>query len=88
MKSKSVLTDHIDAITTDPAVKDFFIVVAGEKNSYCAAKTIGPHIISALAETIVEQENGLSSINQMQLAIFKAKGLAKQMMMERTRAVH
>jgi hypothetical protein len=88
MKSKSDLTDHIDAITTDPAVNDFFIVVAGEKGSYCAAKTIGADIVSALAETIVEQENGLSIINEMQLAIFKAKELAKQMMMKKTKVFH
>jgi hypothetical protein len=52
------------------------------------AKSIGPEIISALAKTIVEQEGGLSTINRMQLAIFKAKDLAKQMIMQKAGLAH
>jgi hypothetical protein len=82
------LKNHVDAITSNPEVYDFFIVIAGEGGAYFAGKTIGSEIISALAKTIVEQEGGLSTINRMQLAIFKAKELAKQMIMERAGAVH
>jgi len=88
MEAKSDLSNRIEAITTDPEVNDFFIFIAGEGGAYLGGKTIGPEIISALAKTIVEQEGGLSTINRMQLAIFKAKELAKQMMMERAGGVH
>ncbi|MDH3558995.1 MAG: hypothetical protein OES18_24400 [Deltaproteobacteria bacterium] len=88
METESDLSNRIETITTDPEVDDFFIVISSEGGAYLAGKTIGPDIISALAKIIVEQHGGLSTINRMQLAIFKAKELAKQMMVERTGAVH
>ena len=88
MEEKSDLSNRIEAITTDPEVDDFFIIISSEGGAYLAGKTIGPDIISALAKIIVEQHGGLSTINRMQLAIFKAKDLAKQMIMERASAVH
>ena len=88
MEAKSDLSNRIEAITTDPEVDDFFIVISSEGEAYLAGKTIGPDIISALAKIIVEQHGGLSTINRMQLAIFKAKDLAKQLIMERASAVH
>ena len=88
MEEKFDLSNRIEAITTDPEVDDFFIVISSEGKAYLTGKTIGPDIISALARIIVEQHGGLSTINRMQLAIFKAKDLAKQMMLERAGAVH
>ena len=88
METESDLSNRIEAITSDPEVDDFFIVISSKAGTHFEGETIGPDIISVLAKTIVEQEGGLSTINRMQLAIFKAKELAKQMMVERSRAVH
>ncbi len=88
METESDLSNRIETIKTHPEVVDFFIVIADKRGAYFAGKTIGSEIISALAKTIVEQEGGLSTINRMQLAIFKAKEQAKQMMVARTGAVH
>jgi hypothetical protein len=88
METKPDLSNRIEAITSDPEVDDFFIVISSKTETHFAGKTIGPDIISALAKTIVEQEGGLSTINRMQLAIFKAKDLAKQMIMQKTGLAH
>ena len=88
METDSDLSDRIEKITSDPEVDDFFIVISSKSGSHFGGKTIGPDIISALARTIVEQDGGLSTINRMQLAIFKAKELAKQMLVENAGAVH
>ena len=88
MKKNSDLSNRIEAITSDPEVDDFFIVISSKVGSHFGAKTIGPDIISALAKAIVEQEGGLSAVNRMQLVIFKAKELAKQMLEERVEALH
>ena len=88
MEEKSDLSNRIETITTDPEVDDFFIVISSEGKAYLTGKSIGADIISALAKIIVEQHGGLSTINRMQLAIFKAKDLAKQMIMEKSAAVH
>lgn len=88
MATESDLTNNIEAITTDPEVDDFFIVISSKAGTYLAGKTIGPNIISALAKMIVEQHGGLSTINRMQLAIFKAKELAKQMIMQKAGLAH
>ena len=78
----------IDAITNDTETDDFFIVVTSKSKSYVAGKSIGVNLIAALAKTILEEEGGLATINRMQLAIFKAKELAKQMIMEKARGLH
>jgi hypothetical protein len=88
METKSDLSNRIEAITSDPEVDDFFIVISSKAGTYVGGKTIGPDIISALAKTIVEQEGGLSTLNRMQLAIFKAKELAKHMLEKRVGAMH
>ena len=88
METESDLLNRIEAITSDPEVDDFFIVISSKAGTHFEGKTVGPDIISALAKTIVEQEGGLSIINRMQLAIFKAKDLAKQMVEERYGAMH
>ena len=88
METKSDLSNRIQEITSDPEVDDFFIVISGKTGAHFEGKTIGPEIISALAKTIVEQEGGLATINRMQLAIFKAKELAKQMLEKRVGAMH
>ena len=88
METESDLSNHIEAITSDPEIDDFFIVISGKTGTHCEGKTIGPDIISALAKSIVEQEGGLSIINRMQLAIFKAKDLAKQMIMKKAGLAH
>jgi uncharacterized protein YwlG (UPF0340 family) len=82
------LTKFIDAITNDTETDDFFIVVTSKSKSYVAGKSIGVNLIAALAKTILEEEGGLATINRMQLAIFKAKELAKQMIMEKARGLH
>ena len=88
METESDLSNRIEAVTSDPEVDDFFIVISSKTETHFGGKTIGPDIISALAKTIVEQEGGLSMINRMQLAIFKAKDLAKQMIMQKAGLAH
>ena len=88
MQSESDLSNRIEAITSDPEVDDFFIVISSKVGTHFGGKTIGPDIISALAQTIVEKEEGLSTINRLQLAIFKAKELAKQMLEKRAGGMH
>ena len=88
MKKRSDLSVHIQAITTDPEVDDFFIVISSKGGTHFGGKTIGPEIISALAKTIVEKEGGLSAVNRMQLAIFKAKDIAKQILEKRFGGLH
>jgi hypothetical protein len=88
MKREDDLLYRIEAITNDPEVDDFFIVISSKKGTHFEGKIIGPDIISALAKAIVEQEGGLSTINRMQLAIFKAKDNAKQMLEERVESMH
>ena len=88
MKKRSDLSVHIQAIATDPDVVDFFIVISSKGGTHFGGKTIGPEIISALAKTIVEKEGGLSAVNRMQLAIFKAKDLAKQILEKRFGGLH
>ena len=88
METDSDLSNRIEAITSDPEVDDFFIVVSSKDRTHFAGKTIGPNIISVLAKAIAEQEGGLSTTNRMQLAIFKAKELAKQILEERVGAMH
>ena len=88
MEAKSDLSNRIEAITTDPEVDDFFIIISTKSEPHFQGRTIGPSIVSALAKTIVEQEGGLSTINRMQLAIIKAKELARQMLEEKVKAVH
>lgn len=88
MDMKSDVARHIDAITGSPEIDDFFIVITSESKSYFAGKEIGPDIISALAKAIMEQEGGLSAINRMQLAIFKAKELVRQMLGDRPEDLH
>ena len=82
------LSHRIEAITNDPEVDDFFIVISSKNGTHFEGKTIGPDIISALAKAIVEQEGVLSTINRMQLAIFKAKDSAKQMIEKRVESMH
>jgi hypothetical protein len=88
MQTKSELSNRIKAITGDPEVDDFFIVISSKTGTQLEGKTIGPDLISALAKAILEQEGGLSIINRMQLAIFKAKDKAKQMMEEKVGLIH
>jgi len=88
METESDLSNQIEAITSDPEVDDFFIVISSKAGTHFEGKTIGPDIISVLAKTIVEQEGGLSIINRMQLAIFKAKELAKQMLVNKAGKMH
>ncbi len=88
MKTRSDLSNRIEAITSDSEIDDFFLVISTKVETHLEAKTIGPDIISALAKIIVEQEGGLSMINRMQLAIFKAKELAKRMLEEKVGALH
>jgi hypothetical protein len=88
METESDLSKRIESITSDPKVDDFFVVISGKAESHFEVKSIGPDIISVLAKAIVEQEGGLSAINRMQLAIFKAKDLAKQMLEGRVGAMH
>jgi hypothetical protein len=88
METEFDLSNRIEAITSDPEVDDFFIVICSKAGTHFGGKSIGPEIISALAKTIVEQEGGLSTINRMQLAIFKAKELAKQMLKKKVGAMH
>ncbi len=88
MERESDLLNRIETITSDPEVDDYFIVISTRAGTHFRGETIGPGIISALARTIVEQEGGLSTINRMQLAIFKAKELAKQMLEEKVGAMH
>jgi hypothetical protein len=82
------LSHRIEAITNDPEVDDFFIVISSKNGTHLEGKTIGPEIISALAKAIVEQEGGLATINRMQIAIFKAKDNAKHMLEERVESMH
>ena len=88
METASDLSNRIEAITSDPEIDDFFLVISSKTEAHFEAKTIGPDIISALARIIVGKEGGLSTINRMQLAIFKAKDLAKQMLEEKVGALH
>ncbi len=88
METESDLPKRIEAITSYPEVEDFFMVISSKAGTHFEAKSIGPDIISALAKTIVEQEGALSVINRMQLAIFKAKELARQMLEEKVGALH
>ena len=88
MDMESDLARHIDAIRGSTEVDDFFMVITSESKSYCAGKEIGPDIVSALAKAIMEREGGLSVINRMQLAIFKAKELARQMLGDRPEDLH
>ena len=88
METESDLSKRIEAITSDPEVEDFFMVISSKDGTHFEGKTIGPNIISALAKTIVEQEGGLSTINRMQLAIFKAKELARQVLEEKVGSMH
>ena len=88
METKSDLSNRIQAITSDPEVDDFLIVISSKGGTHFEGKTIGPELISVLAKTILEREGGLATINRMQLAIFKAKELAKQMLEERVGAMH
>ena len=88
MERASDLSSRIEAITSDPEIDDFFLVISSKTETHFEAKTIGPDLISALAKTIVAQEGCLSTINRMQLAIFKAKELAKQMLEEKVGALH
>ena len=88
METESDLSNLIEAITSDPEVDDFFIVISSKSGTHLEGKTIGPDIISALAKAISEQEGGLSIINRMQLAIFKAKDKAKQMMEAKLGLMH
>ena len=88
METKSDLSNRIESITSDPEIDDFFIVISGKTGTHCEGKTIGPEIISGMAKIILEQKGGLSTINRMQLAIFKAKELAKQMIMQKAGLAH
>ena len=88
METESNLLNCIEVILGDPEVDDYFIVISSKAGTLLEGKTIGPDIISALAKTIVEQEGGLSTINRMQLAIFKAKELSKQMLEEKVGLMH
>lgn len=88
MEIESNLSNHVKAITSDPEVDDFFIVISGKTGTHFEGKTIGPDIISGMAKIILEQKGGLSTINRMQLAIFKAKALANQMLKERVGGMH
>jgi hypothetical protein len=88
METESDLSKRIEAITSDPEVDDFFMVITSKAGTHFEVKTLGSDIVSALAKTIVEKKEGLSTINRMQLAIFKAKELAKQMLQERVGAMH
>ncbi|UCG13160.1 MAG: hypothetical protein JSU72_01315 [Deltaproteobacteria bacterium] len=88
METELDLSDRIEEITSDPEVIDFFVVISSKAGTHFGAKTIGSDIISALAKTIVEREGGLSAINRLQLAIFKAKELAKQLLEDRVGAMH
>ena len=88
MVTESDLSDNIEAIITDPEVDDFFIIISTKTGTHLKGKTIGPDLISALAKAILEQEGGLSIINRMQLAIFKAKDKAKQMMEAKVGLMH
>jgi hypothetical protein len=88
METEFDLSNRIEALTSDPEVDDFFIVISSRAGTHFRGKTIGPNIISVLAKTIVDQEGGLSTINRMQLAIFKAKELAKQFAAERVGPMH
>ena len=88
MKMYSDLASHVDAVINDAEVDDLFIIIVGKSATYFGGKAIGPDIISALAKTIVEQEGGLSAINRMQLAIFKAKELAKELVMKKIGLTH
>ena len=88
METESDLSNRIEAITSDPEIDDFFIVISSKSGTQCEGKTIGPDIISGMAKIILEQKGGLSTINRMQLAIFKAKELAKQMIMQKAGLAH
>ena len=88
MEIESNLSNRIEAIISDPEIDDFFIVISGKTGTHCEGKTIGPDIISGMAKIILEQKGGLSTINRMQLAIFKAKALANQMLKERIGSMH
>ena len=88
MATESDLLNNIEAIITDPEVDDFFIVISTKAGTHLEGKSIGPDLISALAKAILEQEGGLSIINRMQLAIFKAKDKAKQMMEAKVELMH
>jgi len=88
MDTEYDLSNRIEAITRDPEVDDFFIVISSKAGTHFEGKSIGPEIISALAKAIVEQEGGLSTINRMQLAIFKAKENAKQMLEQTVGVMH
>ena len=88
MKTESDLSDYIEAISNSSEVDDFFIIISTKSEPHFQGRTIGPSIVSALAKTIVEQEGGLSAINRMQLAIIKAKELARQVLEEKVKAVH
>lgn len=88
METEFALSNRIEAIASDPEVDDFFIVISSKTGTHFDGKTIGPDLISALAKAILEQEGGLSIINRMQLAIFKAKDKAKQMMEARVGLMH
>ena len=88
METESNLSNRIEAITSDPEVDDFFIVISSKTGTHFEEKTIGSDIISVLAKIILEQKGGLSTINRLQLAIFKAKALANQMLKERVGGMH
>ena len=88
METQSDLSNSIEAIKSDPEIDDFFIVISSKAGIHLEGKILGPVIIAALAKSIVEQEGGLSTINRMQLAIFKAKELAKQMTMQKAGLAH
>jgi hypothetical protein len=88
MDTEYDLSNRIEAITRDPEVDDFFIVISSKAGTHFEGKSIGPEIISALAKAIVEQEGGLSTINRMELAIFKAKENAKQMLEQTVGVMH
>lgn len=88
METQSDLSNSIEAITSDPEIDDFFIVISGKTGTHFEGKTIGPDIISGMAKIILEQKGGLSTINRMQLAIFKAKELAEQMIMQKAGLAH
>jgi hypothetical protein len=78
VEEKKDLKRELDEITKNPDIDDYFIIVTTESEFYFDGKTCGPAIIEALAKAIVERAAGLATINRMQLAIFKAKELAKK----------